>query len=179
MNKINKSKNFIFLTFILISILSSSVYAEKISIFSFNYDNGEITLKQQITKDGFYPDRLVQPEKSYSCELIDKNIQRLYYFKFDLPINIYTDTIENNQTIGNIIILNQTDFSFILPYKQKATNIICYNQRGYEIINENIEKITLSPKKSNNWILIYIILATLGLIIIIYKSKRYLNKKDI
>jgi len=88
-----------------------------------------------------------------------------------LRLEIKTDTIINQQTQGNIIILNQTDFSFILPYKQKATNIICYNPRGYEIINENIEKITLSPKKQNNWILIYIILAIIGLIIIIYKSK--------
>jgi len=164
------------LYFFIFLILINSVCAEKITIFNFHYDNGIITLKQQFVKEGYYPDRNIQ-KQGYSCKLTNNQNNELYSFNFDLPNKLFIDTTQNNEIKGNMIILNKTDFSFIMPYLPEANNLICYNPAGYEIIKQNIEKITLSPKNRNIWYWIYFIIAFIGLIIIIKYKKRNINKQ--
>ena len=156
-------------------ILISSVYAEKITIFNFHHDYGTITLKEQIIKEGYYPDRNTLPyEKGHSCELIDQNNKKLYSFEFELPVKLYTDVIQYGKTSGNVVVLSETDFSFAMPYFPETTNIKCYNQRGYEIINQPVEKIPLlSPEKKMNWLWWYLALSILGLVILIFRKKKH------
>lgn len=157
-------------------ILISSVYANKISIFNFNYNNGEIILKEQLIKEGYYPDRNIQVKEGYSCRLVDKNNNNLYSFRFELPMKLYTDIIGDNIVVGYVIILNETDFSFIAPYFPESSNIVCSNPRGYEILNEQTTHITLSYKKYNKWLWFYGgIGLVLLLVFILILRKRKLN----
>ena len=154
-------------------ILVSCVYADKVIIFNFNYDNGKIILKEQIVTEGYYPDRNLQVEEGYSCGLVDEQNNNIYSFKFEIPNKVYTDVIENNQTVGRVIILNETDFSFIMPYIDKAKSIVCYNPRDYEILRGDVNKEILAPEeRSYTWLLIYGFIALVGLIIIIYRTKK-------
>ena len=162
---------------IMFFILINSVFADKVSIFNFNYDNGKITLKEQLIKEGYYPDRKIQVDEGYSCKLVDKNNNNLYSFRFELPMKLYTDVIDNNRIVGNIIILNETDFSFIIPYIPESKSIVCSNPRGYEVLKEEVIHITMSYKKSNPWLWFFVMLVLILLIVIIYKQKRKkLNK---
>jgi LPXTG-motif cell wall-anchored protein len=155
----------------MIILLASSVLADKVVIFNLNYDNGKIALKEQIIKEGYYPDRRVQVDEGYMCGLKDSSNDFLYSFKFELPNKLYTDISDGNLTMGNIIILNETDFSFIMPYINEVDNIVCNNPGGYEIINEMIIK--TEPEKRNAWIFVYIGIVLLGFIILyFYKKKR-------
>ncbi len=159
-------------------VLISGVYAEKVSIFNFNYDNGKIILKEQFIKEGYYPDRNIQIEEGYLCKLVDKEENILYSFRFELPTKLYTDVIEGGEIFGNVIILSETDFSFIVPYFTASDKLICHNPNKYEIINEDVEKIILSPEDGSSWLWVYIILAFIVLLLIIYRLKKK-NKIEI
>ncbi len=162
---------------IMFFILISSVYGDKVYIFNFNYDNGKLTLKEQLIKEGYYPDRTIQVKEGYSCKLVDRNNNNLYSFRFELPMKVYTDVIQDKKIVGNVIILNETDFSFIVPYIPESNNIMCSNPRGYEVLKEEIIHITMSYKKSNPWLWFFVMLVLILLIVIIYKQKRKkLNK---
>jgi len=152
-------------------ILTSSVYAEKVYLFNFNYDKGIITLKEQIIKEGYYPDRKIIKE-GYSCALLNDKDDKIYSFKFELPTKLYTDVVENNKTKGNVVILDKTDFSFIMPYILGSENLACYNERGYEILRENIIHTTLSPENNKYMIYVYIFLILMLLFFIIYFLKK-------
>ncbi|TKJ17195.1 hypothetical protein CEE44_01515 [Candidatus Woesearchaeota archaeon B3_Woes] len=161
---------------IMFLVLISSVYADKVSIFNFNYNNGEIILKEQLIKEGYYPDRNIQVKEGYNCRLVDKNNNNIYSFRFELPMKLYTDVIDNHKLVGAVIILNETDFSFITPYFLESSNIVCSNPRGYEILNEQTLHIALSYEKYNKWLWFYSVIGLVLLfVLILILRKRKLN----
>ena len=157
---------------IVFCILASFVSAEQIIIFDFSYDKGLITLTSQSIQEGYYPDRKIQPEEGYKCALADNNDNTIYDFKFEIPLKVYTDVINKGNIEGNVIRLNETEFSLIMPFLEKAEKIKCYNIGGYEIINKEIEKIPLSPEKSNFNIWIFVLVALAVLFFIIFRRKK-------
>jgi hypothetical protein len=162
-------KKLIFL--LMFIILAISVYAEKVYIFNFNYDNGVITLKEQLIKEGYFPDRRIIKE-GYGCALLDSSNNEVYSFKFELPNKVYTDVVEDNLTKGNVIILDKTDFSFIMPYISGSSNLACYNEGGYEILKESTIHTELSPENNKYLIYIYAFLIIILLFIIFYSLKK-------
>ena len=157
---------------IMFFILASSVYADKVYIFNFNYDNGKITLKNQIIKEGYYPDRKILVEEGYTCSLLDSQSEKFYSFKFELPNKVYTDTIQKEGLEGGVITLNNTDFSFIMPYSSGVNDLVCYNIRGYEILREPVVNPTLSPSKNRYLLLLYGLLGLVALILIFYLLRK-------
>jgi len=153
-------------------VLVGSVFADNVVIFNFNYDNGKLILKDQLIKEGYSPDKKIEVTGDYSCSIVDIQDQNIYSFNFDLPPKLFTDVLQSNTTVGGVITLSKTDFSVISPYSENAKQIVCYNPRGYEILRENVQKISLGPEQTNNWVWIYVIVALIGLIIIIYLNKR-------
>lgn len=153
-------------------VLISSAYAEKVYIFDFNYDNGIITLNGQTIKEGYYPDRNIQPENGYKCGLYDTGNKDLYNFKFELPLTVYTDVIKNSNVDGQIIFLNETDFSFIMPYKDKSANLVCYNPKGYEILRQETSHVVLSPEGPTTFLMVYGAAALAVLIILIFWMRK-------
>jgi len=157
-------------------VLSSFVWADQVYLFNFNYDNGVIILKDQIIKEGYYPDRLIPVEEGYNCKLLGLNGRPEYSFDFELPNNIFVDSVENEILTGGVIILNETDFSFVAPYLSSVNEIECYNSKGYEILKEDLIKVSLSPDSSKNFIWIFFVLSFIGLLILIYVNKKKFNK---
>jgi hypothetical protein len=156
------------LIFLLIFILlTGSVYAEKVYIFNFNYDNGIITLKEQVIKEGYFPDRRIIKE-GYSCSLLDGLGENIYSFKFELPNKIFTDVVDEKME-GGVIVLDKTDFSFIMPYFSGSENLVCYNEAGYEILREKTAHTILSPEDDRHLIFVYLFLI-LALLFIIFHS---------
>ena len=117
-----QSKKFIWIFMFLIFI--SYAYAEQVIIFNLNYDNGKITLKEQYVKEGYYPDRNLEQQKGYRCNLVDPNRNDLYSMNFDLHNKVYTDSTQNNQVSRGVIILKKTDFSFIMPYLSGSNSLV-------------------------------------------------------
>lgn len=155
-------------------ILVSSVLAEQVIIFNFNYDHGIITLKDQVIKEGYYPDRNIQPEEGYTCKLVGENNRNFYSFKFDIPTNLFTDAKQGSMIFGGVVFLNETDFSFVMPYIPKSSDIVCYNRRGYEILRQSVIHPIMSPEKSNfTWAYVAVMVAFFA--IFIYKLRK--NKK--
>jgi len=161
-------KAIIFLVMALLSV--SLVAADPISIYTFNYDNGKITLIAQENKEGFVPDRLLQPEEGYRCALQD-NEEDLYSFKFEIPLRLITEIAGEEKIESEVIILTETDFSLLMPYIQEAEDIACYNPSGFEILREDVEKIQEDTDQRNT-VIGYIILAIIGLIILIRWQRR-------
>lgn len=168
-----KRKNLIFILYVFLLIFSGSeVFADKIAIFNFHYDHGEISFKEQFIKDGFYPDRKLQGSEGYKCVIFDKEGNNVYSFRFELPIKLYTDSVGDEGIDGNVIILNETDFSFVVPYFSGAESLVCFNPSGYEIMNENFERISLSPPKSKTWLWIVLALVCIVFAFILIKSRK-------
>jgi hypothetical protein len=162
--------------FFLFIVLSTFVCADQVYLFNFNYDNGVITLKDQIIKEGYYPDRLISVEEGYNCKLLGLNGRPEYSFDFELPNNIFVDSVENGEILGGVIVLNETDFSFVAPYLSSVNEIECYNSKGYEILKEDLVKVSLSPKDKKEIIWIYFVLGFIGLLILVYFNKNKFNK---
>lgn len=157
---------------IMFFILANFVLADQVIIFDFNYENGQISLKDQVIKEGYYPDRKVTPAGDYRCNMVDNLDNKVYSFNFDLPPKLFTDVTQDGSTVGSVVMLSNTDFSFVAPYSDTSSKIRCYNPKGYEILQENIQRIQLSPEQNNSWIWIYVILAIIGFAILIYISRR-------
>jgi hypothetical protein len=164
------------LLFFMFIILSSFVCAEQVYLFNFNYNGGVITLKDQIIKEGYYPDRLIPVEEGYNCKLLGLNGRPEYSFDFELPNNVFVDSIENDILSGGVIVLNETDFSFLAPYLSSVNELKCYNPGGYEILKEELVKVSLSPSSSKSFIWVYFVLGFIGLLILILFNKKKFNK---
>tara|TARA_B100000315_G_scaffold181701_1_gene170570 strand:- start:978 stop:1472 length:495 start_codon:yes stop_codon:yes gene_type:complete len=158
--------------FFMFILLSSFVCAEQVYIFNFNYDNGVITLKDQIIKDGYYPDRLVSVDEGYNCKLVGLNGKTDYSFDFELPNKVFVDSIG----VGGVVVLDETDFSFIAPYLSSANEIVCSNVGGYEILKEDLVKVSLSPDSSKSFIWVYFVLGFIGLLVLLYTNKKRFNR---
>jgi hypothetical protein len=163
-----KKTIFFFIFFIFIG----SAVADRVIIFNFNYDHGTITLKEQMIKEGYYPDRKIQPEEGYKCQLKNDAGRNFYSMKFDLPVNVFTDTLSNGNTVGGVVILNQTDFSFVVPYIAESKDLVCYNKRGYETVREPIVHPLMSAEQKDYNLIYFAILLLITLLIITYFKKK-------
>ena len=162
---------FVFMFLILVSFVSAS----KVYIFNFGYEDGLISLKDQIVKEGYYPDRKVSVSEGYKCALVDDNLKELYSFKFELPNKLYVDGAVRGKMIGNVIVLSKTDFSFVMPYFGNAGKLVCYNPAGYKILDSLVVREQLSPLVKSGWLWWYVGFGVVGFVFLVvyYNRKRF------
>ncbi len=156
----------------MIILMSGIVFADKVIIFNFEYDNGVVELKDQIIKQGYYPDRKLAEESGYECQLADKNQNNVYSFNFELPVMVFTDVISGEGIEGSVEILDKTEFSFVTPYSDNLQAIICYNPNGYQILKEDILLEELSPGISPLLIIAYLLVGIIGFVILVYFNRK-------
>lgn len=161
MSRINKKKmkKTIWLILVLILLVNIVLAVEnKVFIVDLNYKEGEIKINDIMTKDGYYPDRKLYPETGYTLELISEDNTVLYSFKFQVPLKIYTDVIdENGETKGGIIVLNETDFALIFPYYGNAKYVKIYDISNKEILSTYVAP-ALGGRTTFKWIFGFIII---------------------
>ncbi|MBW3020626.1 hypothetical protein KY334_04985 [Candidatus Woesearchaeota archaeon] len=159
-------------TYILIGILLMvfvNSNPSRINILNLNYNDGDIKFIEKTTKYGYYPDRLIQPEVGHNLSIVS-GIEELYSFKFTVPNLEFIDGYYNDQNLGEIMKLNNVNFSLIVPSYTNEKEIIIYDE------NMNVEeKISLVERKAlekDNKIMLIIIGAIVLLMIsIIYRMK--------
>jgi len=157
---------------IVLLMLISIVSAEQVAVVNFNYDNGVITVKDRSVKLGYYPDKNYQPDEGYRVEVVDINGDKLYSLRFKIPLEVFTDISEGDGIDGGLIVLNETDFSVIVPYYEEAQEIIFYNPRNYRVASLDISDEKFAPRDYS--IVFYILggIVLVGIIIFIKKKKK-------
>jgi hypothetical protein len=161
--------------FFMFIVLSSFVCAEQVYIFNFDYNDGVIILKDQIIKDGYYPDRLISVDEGYNCKLVGLNGKTDYSFDFELPNKVFVDSVGYSEITGGVVVLDETEFSFVAPYLSSSSEIVCSNVGDYEILREDLVKVSLSPDSSNNFIWVYFVVGFVGLLVLLYINKKRQN----
>jgi len=121
------------------------------------------------------PDRKIQPETGYVSEVISFDKKILYSFLFEVPLVIYVDEIdsETGRFIGKTEILDETDFSLIIPYFPNGEKINIYNPEKEKILEidissfsekceedmcESDKKIEDKKQKNNSYVFLVIFL---------------------
>lgn len=120
---------------LIIILLASNVYAQKITVIKLHYDNGDINLLNKTVKFGYYPDRRYQPDSGYRLQLVSKQNEILDDFYFKPPNVLFIDGTVNGELSGGMIILNDEEFALTLPYYGTEKTIKIYSPEE-ELINE-------------------------------------------
>jgi len=131
------SKWFILLLFIIPVVVGE---ADMVWVMNMNYDKGEITLLDKTLKYGFFPDRNYQPEIGYDMEMVSFEDRVIYEFTFKRPNVIHVDRSNGTNLEGGQIVLNNVDFTLIVPYYKDAKEVRIYNSEGVEIGKEELQK---------------------------------------
>ncbi len=145
---------------LILTLMLNIVLAEenKVYIIDLHYKDEVITVNDIIIKTGYYPDRKLQPEKGYTLELISDDNFVLYSFKFEVPLKIYTDVIDENKEVrGGVIVLNETNFALILPYYDNAKEIKIYDNENKEMVSASVVP-SLGERTTLKWIFGFIII---------------------
>ncbi len=151
--------------FVMLALMVSAAAAEVV-VIDLHYEDGYITLNDKTVKLGYYPDRKIQPENGYRLEVVSFSGESLYSFRFKIPLEIFTDYTEGDELKGNVIRLNATDFSLIIPDYADAKEIRFYNERNYKVAEINVHEEKLAPKGSYLWIIAAAVAAVAALFII-------------
>ncbi len=157
---LGKMKILLLLFILTIPLVIADVECSKVFVVKFNYDNGLITYRDRVIKCGYAPDRKIQPEEGYRAEIISINNKPLYSFKFEIPLKLNFDLSDPllKSLSGGLLILNETDFALIFPYYDKASSIIIYNPRDYEILKIPLIEEKFIQKRPLWWVLILVML---------------------
>jgi len=144
---------------------------EKVYLLSLNYDNGKISMNKLLTKTGYAPDRKLQPVEGFKADVVSFEANILYSFKFDVPLKINTDVIEQGEVSGNVIILNETDFALLIPYYEQAKEINIYDKEDKKVFSTKVYQ--LSTKLLRRWILVIAIgLGGIGIVVYLVLRKK-------
>lgn len=128
-----KTKKIILMVMLL--LFAQFVYAEKITILNLHYAKGEVSVLDKIDTYGYYPDRKIQPDIGYKAEVVSEEDAILYSFKFEVPLEHYTDIHLDNKTQGGLVIVDDTDFALIIPSLPTAKEINFYNEKNVKVLS--------------------------------------------
>jgi len=155
---------------LMLLLVINLVYAQKVIVLNFDYDNGKIEFVEKTTKIGYYPDRKIAVSEGYKLVAISNTYEVLYSFNFEVPNKIFTDiSTEYGEINGNLIVLNKTSFSLVIPYFDNLKEIKILDENQEELTNINLAP-RLSPSRNN---LLAIFLFIIGLVFVAYSIKHY------
>tara|TARA_Y100000310_G_scaffold236576_1_gene239765 strand:+ start:2026 stop:2586 length:561 start_codon:yes stop_codon:yes gene_type:complete len=154
---------------------SAGIGNEKVFLIGLSYDNGRIKLNEMIAKIGYAPDRKLQPDEGFRGEMVSFEEEVLYSFRFDVPLKINTDVIDNNEVSGNVIVLNETNFALLVPYFEETKEINIYDENDERVFSAKVYK----PSAGNRrWLLMAVIgLIVGGVFMVVYLGLRKKRKK--
>jgi len=137
---LNKIKLIIVLI-IFIFLLSIAQAAEnKIYVLDLEYNKGNINFIDLSVKVGYAPDRKIQPEVGYKCEVISFTDEVLYSFKFEIPLVIYTPPPLEGEEPEGPIYLEEVNFILIIPYFENGKVINIYDSNNTKKVSIDISQ---------------------------------------
>lgn len=165
----------IFFISIIFLLLLQTAYAlpSRIQILNLEYEENKLSLTNKITKLGYYPDRKIQPESGFRCEIVSSDNEVLYTFKFKIPNKIFVDVTDpvKNELSGGIVKLDKTEFALIVPYFKEAAEINFYDEKGKKALTIDIAEERLSIRR-DMWLIIFGLLFLLIVSYLIHKNKK-------
>lgn len=153
--------------FILMVSLMGIVKAEDDMVYVLNlhYENDKITLTDSVLKYGYSPDYKI-PYGDYSLYVLDDAENILYSFSFAVPLTVYTDVVVDQNTVGEVIKLDKTDFSLTIPFFAKAKELRIYDKDNAFIFSEDIYS------EGSNHIILFSVIGSVVVIILLYYFRR-------
>lgn len=136
---------------LILAVLLSAAMAkaqQEVVVLGLHYEDGLITVKDKTVQLGYYPDRNVQPELGHRLEVVSFDGEKLYSFRFKLPIDVFTDYSEGDELKGGLIRLNETDFALVIPYFEDAKEVRFYNERNYPVSTVTLAEEQMAPKEA-------------------------------
>ncbi|MBW2984680.1 hypothetical protein KY361_06170 [Candidatus Woesearchaeota archaeon] len=130
---------------IMLLLFAQFACADKITILNLHYDRGEVSVIDKIDTYGYYPDRKIQPDIGYKAEVVSVDDAVLYSFKFEVPLEHYTDIHLDNRTQGGLVIVNETDFALIIPSLPTAKEVNFYNEKNVKVLTVGLIEEKLIP----------------------------------
>ena len=132
---------------LMIVLLCITVVAEqdKVYVLNLEYDNGQITIIEKTLKYGYAPDRI--SEGDHALYVMDEDENILESFKFEVPLEVYTDLYADGRVEGGVELLDKTNFSLIVPYYADGDKIVIYGEESHFLASEDINE-----EKSHAWI---------------------------
>ncbi len=133
-----------YLLILALFLIINSVNAERIYLFNFNYDNGEISLIKVNKMDGYVPDI---KEGDYSFVILNKNNRVLDKTDFKMPKVL--EIVPTEKYNGKYFELKNFNFTIPSDYKRGMAKIRIMKDNEL-LFEENIEKYNLGYE-NNYW----------------------------
>ncbi len=129
-----------FILIIMLLLFAQFACAEKITILNLHYEKGDVSVLDKIDTYGYYPDRKIQPDIGYKAEVVSTDDAVLYSFKFEVPLEHYTDIHLDNKTQGGLVIVDETDFALIIPSLPTAKEVNFYNEKNVKVLGVDLRE---------------------------------------
>lgn len=129
--------------FILLFIITNANALQvpgKIFLLKLSYDNGSLNSIDVLVKDGFAPDRKLQPEQGWTAEVVSFKGDILESFKFQVPNTLFLAPPLEGQQPGGPIVLDKVNFTLMIQYYNDAKSIEVYNETMAKILSADVSK---------------------------------------
>jgi hypothetical protein len=161
---------------IMLLLFAQAAYADRVVILNLHYKEGKISVIDKVEKYGYYPDRKLQPDTGYRAEIISVEDDVLYSFRFEVPMEHYTDIQIENKTQGGMVLVDETDFAMIVPSLPNAKAINFYDEKDVKVLGVDL---TEEESKTNTQLIIGSVILLIIIVYIIAKRKKYESAKVI
>jgi hypothetical protein len=129
--------------FTLIAVLSLAANAEagKVYLLDLHYDKGAVSLKTVSLKDGYAPDKQ-ETLSSYRYTVFSSGGTSLYSSGFAIPLTVFSDNADpqNPSYAGGMKILNDTSYTLLIPYFDKAKSVALYDPFGAKVLEVDVSR---------------------------------------
>ena len=149
-------------------ILLCPVFAEmqKVMVLDLYYDNGKIFVIDKAIKYGYYPEQRHSAESEYSLQILQKG-SILHSSLFKEPNIVYREGSDENGILsGGKVVLDEREFSVIVPYFGEADEIRIISPEGSISGSERLEK-----GKGNYYFIAGIMILAIVIIFVIIRRK--------
>ncbi|MEA3255225.1 MAG: hypothetical protein U9Q22_05275 [Candidatus Altiarchaeota archaeon] len=139
------TKKLVFVSLMLITLLSLN-FAEsatnELYLLDINYNKYTLNLIDVSVKQGYAPDRMVQPEEGYRCEVISFTNEVVYTFKFEIPSTLCSDYIDpkTGRLSGGCIKVDNVNFTLQIPYFRNAKTIRVYDPHDFPKLSVDVSR---------------------------------------
>ncbi|MBI2499768.1 hypothetical protein HYV88_05990 [Candidatus Woesearchaeota archaeon] len=147
---------------LVIFFVISSVYADRIYSFNFNYGNGKITLKNVSSFNGYSPNI---KEGDHSFLILNENNEVLN--KLNFKMNDVLEIVPTDDKEGKHLELRQFNFTIVSNYNKKFSKIRI--EKNNEVLFEEDVSQYINKEETNYWL--YLIIIILIIAYLVYKRK--------
>lgn len=137
------TKKSIFVGLVLIILLNLNTIettANEIYVLDLNYDKGNINLIDVSVKQGYAPDRRIQPEDGYRCDVVSFSNTVLYSFKFEIPRILMTPPPLPGEEPRGPIYLDNVNFTLLIPYFENGKSINIYDPSNFLVLSVDVSQ---------------------------------------